>query len=1037
MKKRFLALFMTFVMMFTLIPVDAFATDAVDTPSGVVVEATQEEVPENTETETPVVEEPVLDPVQQLYDALMACATYEELDAYMEAMSEEDYALMAQFTDEQNAALTAKIQQLQENDVELLANRSFRFYWSDEVKADVASIDIISGGNTYNVPNSTNSGTYNVDDRDIQVRINYASGADDTYRAYVSWDMWDGRYEVEFSRNTVIFQHLDIKIESEAPITIKHKTVNMITGAVVGEETRTIAADIDAVHSITFAGVTYDDFEDAPGGDTDTRIDGLRIKLPTINESTTATIILDLRDEEGTLYEDVVINYNYAGIQEAMRSCDSWGQNTGGYGYGIDFVPANGSSNTYTIEYTQYVIPVEKIWDDNNNQDGIRPDSVTIALYANGTQVDTIALNAESEWKGQFENKPSHTDAGAVITYTIDEISVPAGYTKTGVGNNGTYLTVTNAHTPEEITIRGTKTWEDNNNQDGIRPDSITVNLLANGTVVDTAEAKASEGWTYEFTAPKYAAGREIAYSVSEETVEGYKPTVNGYDITNSHTPATTEATIVKVWDDAENQDGKRPAELKVTLSNGTVVTLNEANGWEATVKDLPKYAAGNEIAYTWTEAEVGGYKLTDNKTEGTVTTLTNTHEVEKTSVTVTKVWNDNNNQDGKRPASITINLLANGVVAQTATVTAENGWEYTFENLDKFAAGEEIVYTVTEDKVSDYTTAVDGFTVTNTHTPETVEVSGTKTWVDADDQDGKRPASITINLLANGKEVKSVEVTEKTNWEFKFTDLPKYEAGTEIVYTITEEAVDGYTTEIKDFDVTNTHTPEETEVTVTKVWDDNNNQDGIRPANVTVRLYADGTEVGSATLAGEWTYTFENLDKYAKGKEIVYTVSEDAVTGYEATVDGFTITNKHTPETIEISGGKTWDDADNQDGIRPETITINLLADGEVIDSVDVKDGKWSFTNLPKFKDGVEIVYTITEEPVEGYETTVDGFNVTNTHEVETTEVTVNKVWDDADNQDGIRPESITVNLLANGEVVKTAAVTAEEEWTYTFTDL
>ena len=61
--------------------------------------------------------------------------------------------------------------------------------------------------------------------------------------------------------------------------------------------------------------------------------------------------------------------------------------------------------------------------------------------------------------------------------------------------------------------------------------------------------------------------------------------------------PEETEATVKKVWDDADNQDGKRPASLEVTLSNGTKVTLNEGNSWTATIDKLPKYANGKEIS--------------------------------------------------------------------------------------------------------------------------------------------------------------------------------------------------------------------------------------------------------------------------------------------------------------------------------------------------------------------------------------------------------------------------------------------------------
>ena len=66
--------------------------------------------------------------------------------------------------------------------------------------------------------------------------------------------------------------------------------------------------------------------------------------------------------------------------------------------------------------------------------------------------------------------------------------------------------------------------------------------------------------------------------------------------LTKRYTPEKTEATVVKVWDDEDNQDGKRPSDLKVTLSNGTEVTLDAENKWTATVTGLPKYAKGEEI---------------------------------------------------------------------------------------------------------------------------------------------------------------------------------------------------------------------------------------------------------------------------------------------------------------------------------------------------------------------------------------------------------------------------------------------------------
>ena len=71
---------------------------------------------------------------------------------------------------------------------------------------------------------------------------------------------------------------------------------------------------------------------------------------------------------------------------------------------------------------------------------------------------------------------------------------------------------------------------------------------------------------------------------------------------------------------------------------------------------------------------------------------------------------------------------------------------------------------------------------ICNKHTPETTKVEGEKTWNDADDQDGKRPKEITVNLLKNGKAFKNTTVKPDAsgNWKYSFTDLPKYEDGKE-----------------------------------------------------------------------------------------------------------------------------------------------------------------------------------------------------------------------------------------------------------------
>ena len=379
--------------------------------------------------------------------------------------------------------------------------------------------------------------------------------------------------------------------------------------------------------------------------------------------------------------------------------------------------------------------------------------------------------------------------------------------------------------------------------------------------------------------------------------------------------------------------------------------------------------------------------------------------------------------------------------------------WKYSFEDLDKYKDGVEIVYTVVEDQVKDYTTSIDGYNITNTHTPETIDVSGSKTWNDAENQDNVRPAKIMIRLYADGKEIQHREVTASENWKWSFTDLPKYADGAEIVYTISEDPVDDYTTEVKDYDVTNTHKPAVVEIQGIKTWNDNDDQDGKRPTEIIVRLYADGTEVDSRTVTERsgWIYRFTNLPKYAAGQqghEIVYTVREDVVEGYstEYTEGSYDITNRYTPEETSRTVTKVWEDNNNQDGLRPASIMVQLMADkkpyGDPVELNEANNWTYTWTKLPVKEKKKEITYKVEEiSKIEGYDTTYsdDTFIITNTHKPAEVFVEGTKTWDDNDNQDGLRPTSITINLFADGEQIDSMVVTpaADGTWSWRFDNL
>ena len=626
-------------------------------------------------------------------------------------------------------------------------------------------------------------------------------------------------------------------------------------------------------------------------------------------------------------------------------------------------------------------IPVTKTWV------GTPAASVTIKLFADGTEKETVTLTATDNWTHTFTNLDKYANDGHEIVYTVDETPV-AGYTKDISGTAATGFTVKNTNTAT-INIPVTKTWV------GTAGTSATIKLLADGAEKETVTLTAADNWTHTFSnLPKFDTtdGHEIVYTVDEVDVPNYTKGISGtaatgFTVTNTIT-GKVSVPVTKVW------VGPQASSAKVTLFADGVekdsVTLNAANGWAHTFTNLDKYNNGTEIVYTVTEEPIANYDsvVTGNAANGFTVTNTNT---EKTAVDVTKTW------VGTPAASVTIKLFADGIEKETVTLTAADNWTHTFTNLDKYAAdGHEIVYTVDETPVTDYTKAItgdaaNGFTITNTITGK-VNIPVTKVWV------GPEATSAKVTLYADGVEKDSVTLNAANNWVHVFSNLDKYNNGTEIVYTVTEEPIANYDSAITGdvatgFTVTNTNT-EKVAVDVTKNW--------VGPAtdSVTIKLLADGAEVESAviTAAENWMHTFSNLPKYAAdGHEIVYTVDEYDVPSYVKAIEGtsstgFTVTNTITGK-VDIPVTKVWV------GPATDSVTVNLYADGVKVDTVQLtaaSQWKHTFANLDKYENGREIVYTVDEVLIPGYKTKITGdvqtgFTITNSKETPKTADHVN----------------------------------------------
>ena len=340
---------------------------------------------------------------------------------------------------------------------------------------------------------------------------------------------------------------------------------------------------------------------------------------------------------------------------------------------------------------------VTKTWDDCSDFDGVRPTSVTVQLFADGVAVDgsTVELSADGNWTASFDGLVVMKE-GRQISYSVKEIdpetgdpvesgeTLSGGYTVTvgtttggaaTAATDGYAVALANACEPEHTSVNVSKLWDDADNQDGVRPESVTVQLFADGEAMDgeTEELSEDNGWAASFgdLPVANADGSAIVYTVKELDQETGEFVDFGSAMGNGYVPQLTSATF------AGYPAGQDPT--------GGIAT-----------DDGPALDR-RSVSYV----------------------ITNVRAPETIDVSITKKWDDGDS--ATRPTSVTVNLLANGRKFESVVLSADGNWTYTFAGLDKFAAGQEIVYTVEEADVPEgYTATVDGgvangFTVTNT----------------------------------------------------------------------------------------------------------------------------------------------------------------------------------------------------------------------------------------------------------------------------------------------------------------------------------
>ena len=814
--------------------------------------------------------------------------------------------------------------------------------------------------------------------------------------------------------------------------------------------------------------------------------DGLRpefveAELYAGDASTGKKVKLTADNEWKATFEGLAVNKNGKPIEYSLVSTKAEGYEIKTTGSATEGLVLNYTHAVKTVDVKATVV-----WADGNNRDGVRPETVSLQLKADGENLgDVITVNEKSKWTKTWTGLGEYK-AGKEVVYTVEVVGLKGGedgYTAEITGDAGTGFTITATHVPAVAEIKASVNWDDAENQDAIRPEFVEAELYADDVSTGKkVKLTADNKWTASFGEMDLKKnGKTIDYTLVTTKVDGYDCVVEGSPakglvLKYSHTTYKTDVTVTTKWDDADNQDGIRPNTYSVQLTAdgeavGDAITLNEAGNFTKTWKGLEKNKAGKAITYSVKASDVAkGYEAAVSSTEsGIVVTLTHTPEV--ADIAVSAAWDDADNQDALRPASVEAEVLANGeATGNKVTLTAEGEWKATVKALPVYAAGQKITYTLKSD-VDAYTSActstADGLVLKFTHKTETVDVTLTTKWNDKDNQDNVRPASYYVQLLADGVKVGDKIILESaSDFSKTWTGLQKNrtgKVGEAIVYTAEVTGLpESYETSVSGdaatgLVVTNTYIPATVEIPVSVKWDDAENQDGVRLDSVEAELYADGEATGNkVTLNAEnsWTAKFAQVDVKKDGTRIKYEVKSTEKEGYTVSVsgnildeEGLTLNYKHVPATVNISAKAAWNDAKNQDGIRPTDTLVQLYADGEVLgDKAVLESGKsWTktWTELPKYKAGKEIAYKVVASAVSGYSVKVSGdvekgYTVTYAHSVAKTKVTVKNTWNDLNNVVDSRPSKLVVEIYANGKATgKRVTLTSANKWTATVSNL
>ena len=505
-------------------------------------------------------------------------------------------------------------------------------------------------------------------------------------------------------------------------------------------------------------------------------------------------------------------------------------------------VTTAGEVITYTITVT------------NTGNTTLKDIAVKDDMAGINTKIDTIEVGKSASVTGTYTVKQSDIDKGGKI-HNVATVGDKSPEKDVPVEQNSSYTAVKTAD-KEKVTTAGE-----------IITYTITVTNTGNTTLTDIAVKDDMAGIDTKIDTIEVGKSASVTgtYTVKQEDID------KGGKIHN----------VATVGDKSPERDVEVEQNPCILVNkDATAVKAKDAEGF-TDITETTKVRPDDVIEYTIVVTNTGNTTLEDIK----ITDSLNVKYDDKDVNAGNTVYTIESLEPGKYVEikvyyTVTAeDVKTEGTINNVATATAKDG-THDDDNDNKV--------------------------VKNPNT----QVTATKAWENMDSDAAKANTLTSIKLqVKNGDTVVAEqEVTEKDNWTYTFRNLPVYDAnGNKITYTIDEAVVsakdqaklDLYEKSIKNGVITNTFKPErvteKTDVTMTKVWEDNNNTFNTRPDSIILTVNGIDYEVTGTKKADSWSRT-ENLPKYdAEGREISYTATEKTVpTGYEkVSEEGLTVTNR------------------------------------------------------------------------------------------------------------------------------------------------